>query len=189
MLNLIVIAGMPGAGKSIISSAAKDLGLPVYNMGDVIREETVRIFGKITPETMRETSRIVREKHGKKYVAIKTIERIKEKSGTVVIDGTRSLDEIEAFRKKGRVVIIAIHASPKTRFKRLLKRGRPGDPSSWEEFVKRDMVELGFGLGNVIALADYMIVNESTIDYAYREAKKIIQNIMGGGNDKDKDQD
>ncbi len=189
MLNLIVIAGMPGAGKSIISAAARDLGLPVYNMGDVIREETIRIFGRITPETMRETSRIVREKYGKTYVAIKTLERIKEKNGTVVIDGTRSLDEIEVFKKKGHVVILAIHASPKTRYKRLLKRGRPGDPSSWEDFVKRDMIELGFGLGNVIALADYMIVNESTIDYAYSEARKIIRSIMGCGNVQSKGQD
>ncbi len=177
LLRLVVIAGMPGAGKSIIAEAARDLGLPVYNMGDVVREETLQIYGEITPETMRETSRLVRTKYGETYVAEKTLEKIKEKEGIVVIDGTRSLAEVNVFREKGEVVIFAIHASPKTRFRRLLHRGRPGDPSSWDDFVKRDMVELGFGLGSVIALADHMIVNESTIEHAYNEAIRILRKL------------
>lgn len=178
MLRIVVIAGMPGAGKSIVAKAARDLGLPVYNMGDIVREETLKMFGVITPETMRETSRLVRLKHGKTYVAEKTIQRIREEDGVVVIDGTRSLDEVEVFRKKGEVIILAVHASPKTRFKRLLRRGRAGDPRNWDDFVKRDMTELRFGLGDVIALADYMLVNESTIDDLYRSSKRVLEGLM-----------
>ncbi len=178
MLKLVVIAGMPGAGKSILSDIARRLGLPVYNMGDVVREETLKIFGIITPDTMRETSRIVREKYGKTYVAEKTLERIREEDGVVVIDGVRSLEEINTFKRRGEVVIVAIHASPKTRFRRLLRRKRAGDPNTWEEFVKRDMVELGFGLGNVIALADYMIVNEGTLAEAYVNAERILKSVI-----------
>ncbi len=183
MLTLVVVAGMPGAGKSIIADTARRLGIPVYNMGDVIREETLKTFGIITPDTMRETSRLVREKYGKTYVAEKTLEKIKENNGIVLIDGVRSLEEVEVFRRKGRVIIVAIHASPKTRFRRLLRRRRAGDPTTWEEFVKRDMVELGFGLGNVIALADYMIVNEGTLLEAYREAERILLTVMKRGED------
>jgi dephospho-CoA kinase len=177
---LVLIAGMPGAGKSIVSRAARDLGLPVYNMGDVIRSETLKIYGEITPEYMRETSRIVREKYGEDYVARKTIERIRERSGVIVIDGVRSLVEVEVFREFGDTVILAIHASPRTRFERIRRRGRPGDPDKWEDFVKRDMTELSFGLGNVIALADYMIVNEGTIEEAYRGAYNILSKLVEG---------
>jgi dephospho-CoA kinase len=169
---------MPGAGKSIIAKAATDLGLPVYNMGDVIRDETMRLYGEITPEYMRETSRIVRERYGEDYVARKTIERIQERSGVIVIDGVRSLIEVEVFRKFGDTVILAIHASPRTRFERIKRRGRPGDPDKWEDFVKRDMTELSFGLGNVIALADYMIVNEGTVEEAYRGAYSILSKLV-----------
>ncbi|MEM1596250.1 MAG: AAA family ATPase, partial [Desulfurococcaceae archaeon] len=38
----ILIVGMPGSGKSLVVQAARDLGLPVYTMGDVVREETLR---------------------------------------------------------------------------------------------------------------------------------------------------
>lgn len=90
----------------------------------------------------------------------------------------RSLAEVEEFRKHGRVVIIAVHASPETRFKRLLKRGRPGDPGSYKEFAERDRTELEFGIGNVIALADYMIVNESSIEEAKAKALELLRMLV-----------
>lgn len=177
-MKIILIAGMPGSGKSIVAKAARDLGIKVYNMGDVVREYTQKYYGVITPETMRETSRKLREMYGKNIVAVKTLERIDPSEKVVVIDGVRSLDEVEVFRRSGETIIIAIHASPKTRYERLIKRGRPGDPNNWEDFVKRDMLELSFGLGNVIALADYMIVNETTIEEAYRGAYNILKKLV-----------
>jgi len=177
-MKIILIAGMPGSGKSIVAKAAKDLGLKVYNMGDVVREYTMKYYGVITPETMRETSRKLRGMYGKNIVAVKTLERIDPSENVVVIDGVRSLDEVEVFRRSGETIIIAVHASPKTRYERLVKRGRLGDPSNWEDFVKRDMLELSFGLGNVIALADYMIVNETTIEEAYMGAYNILKKLV-----------
>ncbi|MCD6114561.1 MAG: dephospho-CoA kinase, partial [Thermoprotei archaeon] len=58
------------------------------------------------------------------------------------------------------------------------KRSRPGDPKTWEEFVERDLVELSFGLGNVIALADYMIVNEGSLSELRREAEKVLEKCL-----------
>jgi dephospho-CoA kinase len=49
-----------------------------------------------------------------------------------------------------------------------MKRKRADDPQQHEEFVERDRRELAFGLGNAIARADAVIVNDSTID-AFRE--------------------
>ncbi len=174
------IVGMPGSGKSVIAKAARDLGIPVYNMGDVVREETMRRYGKITPELMRKTSIELRKEYGPQVIALRTIERIKKDKhdGFVVIDGVRSLDEVNVFMQYGDVIIIAIHASPKTRFRRILERKRPGDPTSWEEFRERDLTELKFGIGNVIALADYMIVNEGTIEEAYKRAREILEGLQ-----------
>ncbi len=177
---MICIAGMPGSGKSVIARVASDLGIPVYNMGDIVREETMKRYGRITPELMVETSRAIREEYGEDVVAIKTIEKIRGVGEVVVIDGVRSLKEIEVFRRHAdRVVVVAVHASPKTRYKRLRERMRPGDPSTWEEFRKRDFIELSFGVGDVIALADYMIVNEGSLEEAYESAKKLFKELVG----------
>lgn len=176
--TFILVAGMPGSGKSVVVDAAKELGIPVYTMGDVVREETLRRFSVITPELMVKTSRILREEFGEDIVALRTLEKIRGEHCVVLIDGVRSLKEVEVFQRHGDVVIIAVHASPKTRFRRLLERRRPGDPSTYSEFVKRDLTELSFGLGSVIALADFIIVNEGTLEEARVEAKRVLTKLV-----------
>jgi len=176
--TFVLVAGMPGSGKSIVVSVARELGVPVYTMGDVVREETFKRYGAINAELMVATSKRLREEFGDQVIALRVLERVREERGLVLIDGVRSLKEVEVFRAHGGVVIVAVHASPKTRFSRLLSRGRPGDPSSYEDFVRRDMVELEFGLGSVIALADYMIVNEGTVEEAREQALKIMTNLV-----------
>jgi dephospho-CoA kinase len=174
----ILLTGMPGSGKSVVVEVARELGLPVYTMGDVVREETLRRYGVITHELMVETSRSLREEFGDEVVALRTLERIPDDHSVVLIDGVRSLREVEVFKRRGEVVIIAVHASPKTRFKRLIERKRPGDPSTLEEFTKRDLTELRFGLGEVIALADHMIVNEGPIEEAKKAAREILRRLV-----------
>ncbi len=179
-LRFLLVTGMPGAGKSIVSNMAREMGIPTYCMGDVIREETIRKYGSITPENMRRTAQELREKYGDDIVARKTLEMIKEEQGIVIIDGVRSLTEVNIFKTAGESVeIIAVHASPMTRFKRIKERQRPGDPKTWEEFVKRDMTELSFGIGNVIALADYMIVNEESIEETKKQVTRVLEKVLG----------
>jgi dephospho-CoA kinase len=147
-------------------------------MGDVVREETLKRYGKVTPDLMVKTSRDLREEHGEEVIALRTIERVKPCEKVVVIDGVRSLREVEVFKRYGSVITVAVHSSPKTRFERLLRRKRPGDPSTYEEFYERDMTELRFGLGDVIALADHVVVNEGDIEEAKAKAREIFMKIL-----------
>jgi dephospho-CoA kinase len=174
----ILVTGMPGSGKSVVVEEARSLVIPVYVMGDVVREEALRRYGRVTPELMVETSRLLRREHGEDVIAKRTLEKIRPCERVVVVDGVRSLREVEVFRRHGDVVVIAVHASPRTRFQRLLKRGRPGDPSNYEEFYKRDVTELGFGLGEVIALADYIIVNEGSIEETKARARELFEKLL-----------
>ncbi len=159
---LICVTGMPGSGKSVVvEGIAEEFGYPVLSMGDVVREEARRRGVKEDLKSMMEFAKRLREEMGPTAVAELTSRRIRNvSSDVVVIDGVRSLDEIARFSKEGSVIIVAVHASPRTRFERLVRRGRPDDPTDWEDFRERDLKELSFGIGGVIALADIMIVNE-----------------------------
>lgn len=177
--KLIGIVGMPGAGKSIIANTAKKLGIPVIIMGDVIREEAIARKIPPTPENLGRIMKELRLKEGAGIVARRCFPKIdKCKKKVVMIDGIRSLAEIEEFKKKyGEIIIIAVHASPRTRFIRLKRRGRSDDPKNWKEFTKRDLRELEVGIGKVIALADYMIVNEDTIEKLIEKTTKILERL------------
>lgn len=161
----ILLTGMPGSGKSIFVDVVRnEFRIPVYTMGDIVREEVILKYGSVSPQNMLDMAIELRNKYGLDYIARKVYERVDRSSRVVVIDGVRSLDEVDFFREKGEVVIVAIHASPKTRFNRLINRKRPGDPANWSEFKYRDEIELSLGIGNVIALADIILINETTIE-------------------------
>ncbi|HDH07169.1 MAG TPA: flagellar hook-basal body complex protein FliE [Thermoproteales archaeon] len=178
--KLILTTGMPGAGKSLVSKAAKMLGIPVLVMGDVVREEAKKRGLEPTPQNLGLTAKLLRKEHGDDIIAKKTLEKVVlQDSKVVLVDGIRSLPELDFFRRKVKnLILIAVHASPKTRFKRLLKRGRNDDPKTWEEFCERDRRELEFGIGGVIALADIMLVNEE-IDKneMFRKAYEVLEKV------------
>ena len=161
---LIGTTGMPGAGKDTVRRVIQKLGFQVIVMGDEVRSEAKRRGLDITPENLGRIMLEMRRVEGPAVIAKRCIQKIKSMdSRFILIDGIRSLHEVEEFRRIfPDFKVLAIHASPETRFKRLLRRGREDDPKSWEDFVKRDMRELSVGLGDVIATADYMLVNEGT---------------------------
>ena len=172
------MSGMPGAGKGVASQAGKQLGFDVFVLGDVIREETERRGLDPTPQNMGAVMLDIRAKEGPAVVAKRLLTKIEQsKASTVIIEGVRSLHEVNEIRTKYEVIPLAIHASPKTRFQRLLSRNRSDDPKTWETFQERDFRELDVGLGHVLALADVLIINEGNIAELQLVFKKAVSKL------------
>lgn len=179
--RLLLVTGMPGSGKTLVSSVARELGLPVYVMGDVIRREAARRGLEPTPGNLNMVARLLREEHGPTVVAERILEMLeRDQPLFAVVDGVRSLAEVETLARYASPLILAVHASPGTRYERLRNRGRPGDPRSWREFAERDRVELSLGLGHVIALADYVLVNECSPEKARGKARRLLEALAAG---------
>jgi len=181
--KIIGVAGMPGAGKSLVVKAAYELGFKVVVMGDEVREEAKRRGIEATPENLGRLMLELREMEGPASIAKRCLEKIqKAKEDFVLVDGVRSMYEVEEFKKHfPNFILLAVHASPETRFRRLFKRRRSDDPVKWKNFVERDNRELKVGLGNVIALADYILVNEGGIEEFVEMAKQFLGNVAKNG--------
>jgi dephospho-CoA kinase len=176
--KLIAISGMPGAGKGVASAAAKELGVDVLVLGDVVREETERRGLEPTPQNVGAVMLKIRELEGPAAVAKRLIPKIEHcQSSIVIVEGIRSLHEVTELKSKFEVVTFAVHASPKTRFQRLLSRGRSDDPKTWDTFRERDNRELTVGLGSVIALADHLAINEGSIAELQSTVKGILAEL------------
>lgn len=177
---VIGITGMPGAGKATAEKVLRRRGFPIVVMGDEVREEAKRRNLEPTPENLGKVMLQIRAEEGPGVLAKRCIPKIKAAdSKVVVVDGIRSPQEVAEFKKEfPNFTLIAIHASPKTRFNRLLKRARSDDPDDWETFVTRDERELSVGLGNVIATADYMIINEGKKSYLRRRLSRILRRML-----------
>ncbi len=161
MVLIVAVTGMPGAGKSTAAEALTSIGWHRIVMGDVIRNETARRGLEPNAKNTGEVMSKLRKELGESAVADLCVEEIrKAPSGKVVVDGIRSLAEVERFRKGGKVLLVAVHASPGRRLALLKERGRSDDPLSNEMFDTRDERELNVGIGKAIALADEVISNE-----------------------------
>jgi dephospho-CoA kinase len=176
---VVGLAGMPGSGKSLAVETARELGYAIVGMGDVIREETAKRGLELTPQNVGKVMLQLREDGGNTMVAQKCIPKIEEQASTkVLIDGLRSLYEVEAFKAHfAKFTLVAVHASPETRFNRLFSRRRSDDPSGWEVFRERDMRELSVGLGNVIAMAEQIIVNDNSMEQVKAKVVETLQRI------------
>ena len=176
---IILLTGMPGSGKSIIAEVARAMGIEVLSMGDVVREEVSKRKLQPTPENILRIAIELRKVHGLDIIARRIAEKLaKIEADVVLIDGVRGLYEVKVFEKYGKCIILAIHSSPKTRYERLKKRNRPGDPKTWDEFVNRDLTELDLGIGNVIALADYVVVNEGSIEELKHSVTALFREVL-----------
>ena len=94
----------------------------------------------------------------------------------VIIDGIRSIHEINVLKETGTVKLLAVNASADTRFNFLSERKRSDDPLTHEKFAERDKREIGVGLEEIIGLADESIENNNvTIEQMVKSAVKIFQ--------------
>jgi dephospho-CoA kinase len=183
---------MPGAGKSTVASFLKDKGFAVVTMGDVIREEAKRQGLEPTDVNLGKMMLKLRQDLGPGAVGQIVLQKLQrdhannndnnsggysdKNSSNVVIDGIRSVAEVEVLKKVGHVRLLAIHASEDTRFKYLRKRGREDAPSDSNEFTGRDKRELSVGVSEAIALANDMISNnELTLEQLKLQAYDIVK--------------
>ena len=177
--TVLVIVGMPGAGKSLASSVLKKGGIKVFASGDIIRAEARRRKLKFTRKNLGELMIKLRKEEGMGAVAKRLIPLVEEtRGGVVVYEGARSVEEVEELRQRFRVVTLAIHASGGARFQRLQRRGRSDRPRRWEDFVERDNRELGVGIGKLIALADRTVENEDSKEDLKRRMKRLLKTVL-----------
>jgi dephospho-CoA kinase len=177
---IVCITGMPGAGKSSVASFLKEKGFAVVTMGDVIREEAKRQGLEPTDVNLGKMMLKLRQDLGPGAVGHIVLQKLardgSSSSSKVVIDGIRSIAEVEVLKNVGHVRLLAIHASQDTRFKRLKKRGRADAPSDGNEFAVRDERELSVGVSESIALANEMISNNDlTLEQLKLRAYDIVK--------------
>ena len=172
-MRLIVITGMPGSGKEELLNVAASMNVPFVRMGDVVREHHGRSDKSLG---IGEFAGRERELHGPDIWAKRCVEGA---SGTVfLIDGCRSLDEVMSFKGITEdVTTIAIHTSRRTRFERLVARGRNDAPSDMKEFDERDKREIRWGIAETIVLSDIMVINESTLEDFRRSCKAVLEGL------------
>lgn len=177
-MKVVAIVGLSGAGKSEVARLFAEHGFEQVRFGDLTDQEARRRGIKINEANERLIREQLRQEHGMAAYAKLNLPRIEaaRQNSNVVIDGLYSWEEFQLLKSRfgEDFYIVAVWASPKTRYLRLA--GRAVRPLSPEEAASRDAAEIeNLNKGGPIALADFTIPNESPIE----DLKGEVENILG----------
>ena len=176
-MKVVSIVGMTGAGKSEVAKVFEDNGFVKIRFGDITDKEIEERGLELNEQNERYIRELLRQEYGMSAYAKLNLPRIDEASkySDVVIDGLYSWEEytfLKDYYGKD-FYVVAVWASPRIRYDRLT--GRLSRRLTLEEAVSRDRAEIeNINKGGPIAMADFTIINESSVENLKAEVKRII---------------
>ena len=196
-IQILAFVGAPASGKTEAANVARELGIPVVTMGDVVREEVRRRGLEPNDENTGRVASELRAKEGMDAIAKRCIpllkqyfsergernERAKNKSSSppiVVVDGIRGLAEVETFKRAfgENFMLVGIQAPLEIRYKRVRARRRSDDFLSFEEFKRREEREKSWGMEEAMRIADKIVRNEGSLEEFKREIRRILRDLL-----------
>ncbi len=172
-MRVIVVVGMPAAGKNIARIWSESNGIPYFATGDLVRQEVSKRGLEPNPENMAVVSTELRENDGLGVTRHALKKAMDSGSTMVFLEGMRSWPEIELIREKTDALVVAFLAPRNFRLDRIKARRRADD--SAEAFAERDNREIDYGTTIPIALADEYVLNTGTIDDALKAMDAVIR--------------
>jgi dephospho-CoA kinase len=163
-VKVVAIVGMTGSGKSEVAAIFRERGFAIVRFGDITDEEVRRRGFPLTEASERPVREDLRRKYGMSVYARLSLPKIEAalKKSSVVVDGLYSW--------------VAAWASPRTRYARLA--AREVRPLTALEAAARDRAEIeNLNKGGPIALADFTILNETSLKDMNSQVERVIDGI------------
>ncbi len=180
-MKVVSIVGMAGAGKSEVARLFEESSFTRIRFGDITDEEIKRRGLELNEKNERYIRELLRKEHGMAAYAKLNLPRIDSarKNSDVVIDGLYSWEEYTLLKDYygEDFYVVAVWASPRTRYARL--SSRLNRRLTLEEAASRDRAEIeNTNKGGPIAMADFTIMNESSLESLRKGARRIISILL-----------
>ncbi len=180
MHNIVCIAGLCGAGKSVVSEYIVQEGFQYLHIGkitmDILKQKNL-VINETNERQVRES---LRKQYGMEAYALLNLEKLTHLSsqGHVVADGLYSFSEYVVLKDhfKQNLIVLAVYAPPQLRYQRLSVR--PERQLTPDEAKKRDFNEImNVEKGGPIAMADITINNTGSFEELRKQVREAINVI------------
>jgi len=180
MMKVISIVGMAGSGKSEVAKIFEDNGYAKVRFGDITDKEIHKRGLELNELNERQVREQLRVEHGMSAYAklsLPEVDRLLQLTD-VIIDGLYSWEEYRLLKSRytDQFAVVAVWTPPETRYERLTKRQIR--PLTVEEAASRDVAEIeDINKGGPIAMANFIIINESPLEDLEREVKRVLADL------------
>ncbi|QLG50028.1 AAA family ATPase [Natrinema halophilum] len=184
-MHVIGTVGLPGSGKGEAATVAREDGIPVVTMGDVVRQETAD-RGLDPTKDHGTVAQALREENGPTAIAERSLPMIEdrlENHETVLVDGIRSGVEVDVFEAEfgDAFTLVSIEAPYEVRADRIDERGRDADEADGGEgLAARDDRERSFGMDDAMERADVVVENADSLEAFHDRIRSVIRTGIDG---------
>jgi dephospho-CoA kinase len=172
--------GRIGSGKDAVVDYLSDkYNLPSVSVGDMVREMAKEKKLSLARENLEQIASVSIHKHGKEFFMKRVVECMREKGWKQAgVTGIRTPDDVRYLKHEIGENFILFHVYIEDlhiRYKRLTRRGREGDPQSYDDFLEQDRKEEEtFHIKEAASMADYSLDNSGTLEDLHRQIDAIL---------------
>ena len=166
---IIGLTGTNGAGKTVTADYLKTKGFEFYSLSDEIREELRAQGVEANRENLIQSGNRLRSEYGPGVLAERVKRRLRH-DRNYVIDSIRNPYEVDVLRSTGDFHLLHLDAPRQLRFDRVVERGGPRTPASFDQFSEQEDRELESDdpakqqLRACYDKADHTLQNDSSIN-------------------------
>ena len=170
---VMCIVGRQGSGKSTLNGMLEEQGYRVIELSDLVSKAMPP--GASISDFVKE----MKERYGDMVLAKWILEEVNASKKRPVITGVKGQAEMDFLRKHLNLVVVAIDIPAQLRMERAIgNTAAPKDhPKSVEQFLRKEESEERMGLPEIIAFADYVIINDGTIEALKSKVLGIIKSV------------
>lgn len=211
----IGVVGQIACGKGVLVDALKEHGFVSFSLSSILHDDLKeKGITDFTRKTLQDMGDELRKKYGRDVLARRAIKKLTSTGPAAsfppvnappmntgdapcrdpflsrhpskfIIEGIRNTAEVEYLKSLKNFTLIGVKAKRSLRFERLLKRKKPWDPKSWNEFLVVDQRDLGIGqdkngqqVKRCLRYCDYVLINNKDIKDFQRKVKKLLDKII-----------
>jgi len=198
-MKVVIILGLPLSGKSTHAIRVNEIldlnrDIPLVETGPFVYKAVENAGLESTPSNIKKVVKQLKEDEGDAVFTVRALEHIKESYSdmpVVFLSGVKAQSEVDVISNdigRENVKLVSFHASFSTRHSRLLNEDRRNaskggksvedkamaqDPS---KLHLRDTKELSYGLGDLMALADY-VINTEDVHWPHKSFPETLEDF------------
>jgi dephospho-CoA kinase len=178
---IIGLTGPNASGKSALASHLESRDFRLHSLSDIVREEAGARGLDHSRENLIAVGNELRRAEGPGVLAARLGPRIGRRD---VVDSIRNPSEVAELRRLEGFHLVGLDAPVELRFQRARQRGRIGDGTTLEEFVRMEESEntsdpAAQQLRATLELADVILLNDGSLASLLERADRLLDQWGG----------